>query len=196
MSLDDNALITLANLKVYLNIDSNNTDYDSALQQIINSVSTLMETEMDRKLVYATYTDEYLDGSGMQELYLPQWPVVSVTSIEEDETELTEGEDEDFTVYEGYLRKVYGTWARGRRNIKTTFIAGYWVSSEEDDADEMPKDIQLACMKQCGIEWKRAKSEDWDLTSKTFPDGSVARNITNLHPQVEKICQKYARMIQ
>ena len=194
MTLDSNALITLANLKTYLKIDD--TSHDTQLEQLINSVSTLMLREIDRDLVYTTYTDEYLDGSGEEELYLPEWPIVEITSITENDISLTEGEEEDYTVYaaQGYLRKVSGKWAAGRRNIKITYKAGYWVASEVEGVDEMPKDLQLACMKQVGIEWKRAKAEDWDQTSKTFPDGSISRNITNLHPQIEMVCRKYARM--
>jgi hypothetical protein len=198
MSLDSNALITLANLKSYLqDVEADDDSYDTILEMLINSVSTLMQSEIGEPLVYASYTDKYLTGNGTSMLRLPQAPIVAVTSVEEDDWTLTEGVEEDYVILNvaGYLRKTSGqTWSKAVHNIKVSFTAGYWVTSETEGVDEMPKDIQLACMKQVGIEWRRAKEEDWDQTSKTFPDGSIARNIVELHPQVKDICKKYRRL--
>jgi hypothetical protein len=197
MSLDSNALITLANLKSYLqDVAADNDTYDTILEMLINAASTLIQSEIGEPLVYTAYTEKYLTGNGTSLLRLPQAPIVAVTSVEEDDWEMTEGVEEDYVIlYDaGYLRKTGGaTWSKAVHNIKVSFTAGYYVASQTSTENEMPKDIQLACMKQVGIEWRRAKEEDWDQTSKTFPDGSIARNIIELHPQVKDICRKYKR---
>jgi len=200
MALDDNALITLANLKIYLKVSA--ADYDTELEMLINMVSPLMLAEIGHNPVYATYTSIKLDGTGRAGLDIPNFPIVEATSLKENGITLTEGTD--FLVYKGsgYLKRISGTleggyseakWGKGCQNIEISYKAGYWVQSEESGVDEMPKDIQLACAKQAGIEWKRAKAEDWDITAQTFPDGSISKNIQDLHPQVLSICKKYQR---
>ena len=52
MSLDSNALITLADLKAYLG--SVPADSDAVLETLINQASGLVRTSLDRDLIQAT----------------------------------------------------------------------------------------------------------------------------------------------
>lgn len=269
MPLDSNALVTLAKFKNY--VDESGSSFDTLFEMLINEVSTLMQSYMDKDLRFATYTDKYLDGNGEKRLYLPYMPIVEVTSIEEDDVSLTEGEDEDFVVEgdEGYLHKVDGVWHKGTRNIKITCKAGYKLTdalyfdsgSEEpaigdtlvgalssaegvvskviltagswsggnaggriefssisgsfsndenvnikdgtsnvmtvdhpDSTIWLPKDLQLACMKQVAYEWKQQKGKLYGETSRSYPDGSTSYvPVADLLDSVKRICERYQR---
>ena len=62
----------------------------------------------------------------------------------------------------------------------------------------MPKDIQLAIIKQVGWEWKQSKKEDWGILQTNFADGSSQTAVTiikeDLLPSVQKVFDKYKRI--
>jgi len=196
-ALKAHALVKLATIKDLLNISV--SDYDTKLEILINMVSRMMIQEIGHNPVYTVYSDKKFDGHGPGRsiLLLPHLPIVAVSSITENEITLTE--DTDFLVYTeaGYLQRISCEWAEGNQNIVVSYSAGYWVQNDPsvEGCIEIPDDIQLACSKQVGIENKRFDAEDWDRTSQSFPDGSISKNIVELHPQVKDICRKYRRPV-
>lgn len=141
MALENNALVTLTRIKVY--IDEAGTTFDAILEILINAISSLFDTYTDRNLKEQTYATLYLDGNGEKELQLPNWPVAAVT-VTEDDIVLTEGIDENYILYaeEGYLYKVSGNWTKNRKGIKLTdYKAGFSLveSRHFDSGSEEPK---------------------------------------------------------
>jgi len=94
--LDDNALVTLEETKIFL--EQTGDEQDQLIEMLINSVSTFIDNYTGRNLIEATYTDLELDGNGEAIMYLPNWPVVSA-SITEDDIALTEGKTADYLLY-------------------------------------------------------------------------------------------------
>jgi len=184
MALDANALVTLADQKTYLNISDSNSD--SILEILINSVSTLINVYCERTLIETTYTDLYLDGNGEKEIQLPNWPVASITSLAEDETSLTEGLDEDYLLYTSdraaYLWRYGDGWVDMHKGILITYVAGY---------STVPKDLQLACFKQVAFEFHKWKNKDWGESSRSMADGSISVTTKNLLEDVEETLQRY-----
>ena len=64
MALQDNALLTLEELKAFLQISS--AEQDAALEVLINGCSDAVESLAGRQLASRTYTDEYV-------YVLPEW---------------------------------------------------------------------------------------------------------------------------
>lgn len=200
MALKAHALIKSETLKDLLTIEG--SEEDKKFEILINMVSKLMINEIGHNPVYTTYTSAKFDGSGTPSLWLDHFPVVSISSLKENGITLTK--DTDFVIGRmGRIVRIAGTvsdgytesnWAKGNQNIEVTYKAGYYIETDpEDGAEEMPDDLQMACVKQVGIENKRFGAEDWDRTSMSFPDGSYAKNIVELHPQVKDICHNYRR---
>jgi len=140
MALENNALVTLTRIKVY--IDEAGTTVDAILEMLINAISSLFDTYTDRNLKEQIYATLYLDGNGEKEFQLPDWPVAAVT-VTEDDIALTEGTDEDYILYaeEGYLYKVNGNWTKNRKGIKLTdYKAGFQIveSRHFDSGSEEP----------------------------------------------------------
>lgn len=76
--LNDNALITLEELKLYL--DYNDTDKDPFFELLINNASDFLDRYCGRVLKSATYTHERYDG-GVKKIFLGKWPVSAVFQV-------------------------------------------------------------------------------------------------------------------
>ncbi len=76
-------LVTRANLKIFLGIESSDTSQDTALDLHIDQCSARIETFCGRVFAAADYTD-YLQGNGDKFLPLKQRPINSVASVYED----------------------------------------------------------------------------------------------------------------
>lgn len=76
--LNDNALIELEELKLYL--DYNDTDKDPFFELLINNVSDFLDRICGRVLKSATYTHERYDG-GESKIFLKSWPVSNVAQV-------------------------------------------------------------------------------------------------------------------
>ena len=77
------ALVTRATLKLFLGLASTDTAQDTALDMHIDQCSARIETFCKRIFAAADYTS-YLVGNGDRFLPLPQGPINSVASVNED----------------------------------------------------------------------------------------------------------------
>jgi hypothetical protein len=182
------ALITLAELKLFLKIDVSQTQDDTLLEFIINAVSAGFNTETSRTLKSVVYTDLLLDGNGENILSLPNYPVSLIAALTEDDIALTL--NTDYYLYssnfDAYLRKLYGgVWGLGSKNIKITMTAGY---------STIPDDIKIEALKQAGADFQTQKGKTWGEQSRTFPDGSVSFQSQDLLPSVKRVLNRYARL--
>jgi len=195
-TLKPNALITLADEKLYLN--EGGTTFDTIIEQLINSVSSMFDSEIrsGSQLIEAT-ENLTLSGNGQVNLYLPRWPVTSIGSITEDDVALVSGADEDYLLYaaKGYVKRMGGlVWPEGSQNIVLASVkAGYTATAQAPAVATMPEDIRLACMKQVAFELQQYKRKDWGETSRSLPDGSFQRIAQGILPDVEAALNKYRR---
>jgi len=128
MTLENNALVTLARQKTYL--QETGDTHDTELEMLINGVSSFFDLFTDRtQLRQATYTNLLLDGNGKNRLYVPDFPINSISALEETDVALTE--DTDFYVYsrhnQGYLKRNGDTWLAGHKNIDLSYSAGFQI---------------------------------------------------------------------
>ena len=123
---------TLALVKLDADIGGADADRDTVLNGFIAGVTRQMQDWMDRKIVQTTATNEKLDGWFRDEVFTKHYPIISITSLTENDNTLVE--DTDFEslgadLLVGRLVRISGTsstsWAVGRRNIKTTYVHGY-----------------------------------------------------------------------
>lgn len=272
MTLESNALVTLARQKTYMLEES--SDHDTILEMLINGVSSFFDLFADRTtLREQAYSNVLLDGNGKNRLYVPDFPINSITALEESDVALTE--DTDFYVYsrynQGYLKRNGDNWLEGHKNIDLSYSAGFkivekiyfdtgatepavgdtlqgatssaegvvtkivitagewggvikasgWIEfasitgtfqdneniniesgasgvmkvNEPDAIIRIPKDLELACMQQVAVEWKRAQKGEWGESSRSFPDGSVTTmSEEEMLPYVKRVLEKYRRV--
>ena len=165
MPLVEHALTTLETVKEELSISDN--DNDALLMRYINSASDFIIKYVERDLVKKAYTDERYSGNSSVEIYLKNYPIVSIEKIEIDNYELVES-DEDYELSEEdkkvgriyreliwpRVSKVYGDLTNTRyeddeRNITISYTAGYCTPKQEDAEEctrDLPYDLEDVCI--------------------------------------------------
>lgn len=136
-------MITLQEIKTYLNITDNTKD--AFLQTCITASVNELEDYCKRKLTSDTYT-EYLDGNDRTEIYLRNTPLQSITSISVynnydsyDDIFTTGDTASNSTVIladTNSIKLIKGYYFfKGCKNIKVVYLSGY-------DTDTAPEDIK------------------------------------------------------
>jgi len=174
-------LVTLAEVKVFLNID--HSDDDTLLDGLIDYYTAVIEEYCDHDFTQASQT-EYLDG-GQRDLIVGKLPIASITSIAdtEDDDALADADDYDFDPDAGliYLTSNSGIWTRGRRRWKVIYVAGH---------DGAPSDVKLATFKLIAGDYSR---RDSGLKSEHLGDYSYIR-FDDFPADVKVILSKYTRI--
>ena len=116
------ALATIADLEAVLrkSIDPNDTEALSA----INVASAMVEAYLGMRVELVEGEIITMDGNGHGVLLLPEYPVVSVNSIEEDGENLIEGDDYEWSET-GQLRRLGRRWTKKLRAIDIDYDHGY-----------------------------------------------------------------------
>ncbi len=139
-------LTTLANLKAVAGITAI-TD-DTLLGLIIDRQSAAIETFCNRIFAKQTYT-ETIAGNGTNKLRIAQYPLVSVTSITNDEITVA---STDYTTQDresGYIYSNYGWYnTLGEKLYSVVYVSGYILPGMAGTRD-LPYDIEDACIKAC-----------------------------------------------
>lgn len=186
------ALLTLAEYKVFENINSDT--YDTKLQAIIDSVDIFIKGYCGRQLERAQYTErpELLDYTA----FLSEFPVVSIDTIEyldyDDNTVPLTSSNYRLFPEEGII-ELYGdeyvTMMNERkfkeRYVDVTYTAGW-------DTNEIPEDIKLAMSELVKYYHKDESSPVKSQNVRTI-DYSVMSSI-QLPPHIKRILSLYRRI--
>jgi hypothetical protein len=159
-------ILSVANVKTYVFAgETAPTDWDTPLQIIIDSVIAQVKQEVGCDIVTGTYTSEEVSGTGKTYLFLKHWPILTVTTVTDtDSNTYTVGHDDDYTL-EDYCLRAPGGWAKGYQNFIVTYTAGRAT---------IPRDIVEVCYQLIAAKFKMMKMNLHGESSRNFPDGSVA----------------------
>jgi len=187
VGLASNALTTVGAVKAELGIADADTTHDPRLKRMINAASRWIERKLNRELARASVTEK-LRGYGRDKLLLARYPIVSVTTIEVDGAAAVQGDgpaDWDYESQAGGILYREDGWplqARGygdltadidprkaRRNVKVTYIGGYVLPKDEDDANPrtLPWDIEWVAIRIVKLWYDR----DPDMKKETSEAG-------------------------
>lgn len=150
-------LVAWAFIQSFLDIPE--TKY-SQVETLIGWITRKAEVITRRELEQAERT-VYLSGCGDKTLVLPHWPVVSISSITIDDTEVT-----DYTLEAsmGLVYRTDGVLPKGDRNIKVVYTAGWTESTTPDD-------VRFACIEAISWNLKRINDDSMGIKNQTTPDG-------------------------
>jgi len=198
MAVGTHCLITLAELKAYMNLTV--STHDTLLEQLADRATGLFEEDTSRKLKARDYSydsgsgdydsdNAILDGCGFDEMNMPQYPVNSVTTLRINETEIDARSDIYGLGYvirkkEGMIRLIGYLFTRGTANIELVYNAGF---------STVPNVLKQACIEQAAWLFKQsaAGSALLGVSSKTLADGSVSYTVRDLLPQVRMVLERY-----
>jgi len=158
------SLCTLSNVKDYLGIVGAKATDDNVIEELINNVSTEIETYINRSIL-STETTEYNNGD-KQLYFLSNTPITSISGMWSS-TNYTFNEDAiidaaDYTNTEDALiMKNYKTTA-GNKTVKIVYTGGYTTT---------PLDLKQVCVEETGRKFKNRTS--FDITARSTGDGNV-----------------------
>lgn len=183
-TVDSNiALVSLADLKEYLQITSGSTD-DALLSAIINGISQRVHDHCQRNLLSKSYTQFY-SGRGRASFLLAMSPVTAVAHIYEDSLRAF-GASTEIAVTDRIVEPSgrvmafnnRSSWCKGKYNLKVMYTAGYTLAS-------LPASIALAVKEFCAAAYYKAKNRRHDVQSESLGDKTITYTQVDMPPQVE-----------
>lgn len=153
MSLNSNALVTVATVKTHLDIPGADVSQDAKIELLINMASERIEQYLDRKLIYQQHT-ERVDGRASDRIMLKHYPAEKPTQLFDDPgwdflTQIDAGEYDIENA--GVLVLRSGKFQRANLNVKVVYNAGYQSIVAPGAGPQLPSDLQYACL--LFIEW-------------------------------------------
>tara|TARA_Y100001963_G_scaffold159126_1_gene261450 strand:+ start:1816 stop:2469 length:654 start_codon:yes stop_codon:yes gene_type:complete len=120
------AFCTAADVETFALIDFHSDLETHLTNDLIPLVEDAIREYVGYDIDYATHT-QTLTGNQTKELFLDERPVIAITSVTEDGSTLTYGNQEDYIWYDnGRLRRVGSRWSFAYPdNIVVTYTAGY-----------------------------------------------------------------------
>lgn len=185
-TLNDNALMTLAQARDHLQIAPADTSQDDRITQYINAISDHFERHCDRKLVSQDYSHLFT-GDGSALLVLWQFPVTAVSAVYVDRTQTFGAGSQitDFQIHREFAisrrqKYVFPKWPLG---IKVNYTAGY---------ETIPFDLVQAGLILLGQLWDTRGSRNAGVASRAKMGESVSF-VDNLPPTVAAMLAPYVR---
>jgi hypothetical protein len=201
-------LTKVARVRAYVGQSVMSGQHDADLAQVVHAASAHCHRFCRRdSFLQDTYTHdgdiaggnrERLDGDGGRELFLCNTPVTSITEIKRryDESALTEGPDEEFTL-DPWTGRIYMRWYRfpdEPQSIEVTYVGGY---QRENDGDantrvvfgylERAQDLEQSVVKMAAALWHRRKRERDGIKSMstdggtfTFDDSAIPKDVRDV----------------
>lgn len=170
-------LTIVATVKTELGISNN--DDDTFLGTLIKQASAFIRKYTGRVFERQTLT-ETLPGTGFVDLYTTRTPIISITSITLNGTELSSDEytlndadigqiirHDDADVPSGVVwplsnrprsgLSLHIQWGAFANNISITYVAGYLLPAE--DARTLPRDLERACIELVKMFFEKRTSD-------------------------------------
>jgi len=184
------SLATLTQVKDYMGIAVTrlNPETDNLISDVIDRISTMIETYCDRTFTSTEHT-EYYDGMGVPYFYTNNYPITSVSGIWDDmnwewqDGTLLAAADYRISEDNRRIRKKSGYFMESFENIKITYTAGY---------STLPYDLSHVCIEEVVRVYKH--KSDPGVYSKTVGNDSVERNQLDLLPSTLVVLNNYRRL--
>jgi hypothetical protein len=161
---------------------------------MIDACQEIFENELNRQLEKQTYTI-LLDGTGTRSIYVPAYPIISITSLYVDNDRAfgadtlipstgyvfypTTGE---IVMVEGTFPVRYAYFTKGRQNVKVIYDGGYTFSGT---SVTLPKDIRKAVKDQVKFMFKKWQDGTEGVTSySTLNNNQTLVEATDILPMV------------
>lgn len=181
------------------------TRYDGALQLIAAGVATSFERYCNRKFGRVE-GDTFICSADRSEVYLPRYPVesVSATDLKVDTATGWETQTDFIWNLNEFTGQVYwgGPAGPDYAQLRFTYTGGYWFDETEENTDTLPAgatalpaDLQFAWILQTRAAWQAVDKTGVDIvktgSSSAFVTGSLGG--LELVPQVKQILDAYRR---
>ena len=195
------ALTTLARMKLFLDIGS--TKKDGRLSLLINQSTDTIEAYTKRRILSQTYTDKEIDGTGKDFLILEQFPVTTLTRLQERDTDepdvdnFTTVDDKEYFFYEdGRIQKRQGRWSAVPQKFRATYVAGFLIdfTAENTPASHtLPGELEYVCQALVAGVFNTARG--MGQASNRIGDSSVTMNrLIHENEDIRRVLDRYVKI--
>jgi len=126
---------SVVDLEHFLQIDIPDTSVDASAERAIQEASVAIQNYCRQQIEQIEDDEIILDSGGGRRLFLPELPVVEVSSVVEDGEALVD--DDDYKLGQhGILHRVGQEWAKGIQIVTITYTHGY---------EPIPGDVVAIC---------------------------------------------------
>lgn len=181
-------ITTVAYCKAFRGIEAENTEHDAELDRLISAVQTWLEGECGRAFDSAQVTEYYSGEQWTDRLLIARPPIINIVNLWDDTTwtystplaaaaYAIENADAGLVI-----RLDGGQFAKGRRNIKITYVGGFAT---------MPADLEQAAIELVWAAREKGHSNLIGVRSRSVGDGNVQFvnldwGSSNLAPIIDK----------
>lgn len=192
-------LVSLADMKVYLKIGSTDTEYDDMLTDMITATGSQFNNYCRRDFEVSDYT-LYLDGNGLDHIFLRNYPINEVTSLHIDTdrnyTDDTEVTTDNYITYdvEGQIALIdyafdQGIFPQVRQCVKLVCNLGYTTAV---DGYDLPNDLWKAAKDQTKYAFRKWQNSEEGLASYSTVNNSISLiENTDILKMVKPTLDKY-----
>jgi hypothetical protein len=121
---------TVSDVEDFLQIEITEPEQLASVERAIREVSEVIRNYCNQQIDFVVDDEITLDGQGGSKLYLPELPVLSIKSIEEDGDKLTQATDFILGQW-GIVHRLGSRWAAGVQNITIIYTHGYQVIPQD-----------------------------------------------------------------
>jgi len=187
-------LVSLTDLKAF--IEKTDTTHDQLLSGIIERVSFVIETFLNRYLLKAARTISR--DAGRRYYYLPAYPIDEAASLTVTCAGAAQTKDTQFFVRANdglieFQKSSVPTYT-DPKEVVIAWTGGYVASGESDtECLDVPYDLKEAALRQSAYNFRRRR--DIGISSVSMPDGSISKNPIDafLLPEVKDLLKNYRR---
>jgi hypothetical protein len=177
-------LTTLAAVKLYL--DTTDNASDALLASLVSAYSGFVRSVTNRDFSLKSYS-LIRDGAGSRQMWLPQWPIVSVEGVTVDGRAIAQQPSFGAYGYRVTPRAIVldgACFTRGLANVTINYTAGYSV---------IPPDLAEAVCELVAFRYRLSDKMEW--TSKTLAGETVALSTRDAPPGVMTLLSQYTNPV-
>jgi Phage gp6-like head-tail connector protein len=184
MTVNANDMTTIANVKSWLGIKSNDSDDD--LARLITACSFAMQAWMNRDIIVTNYT-ERRDGNSNTYMVVSDGPIVAMISVTIDNVSVPLSTGYGIAGYQTDNNTIYLTnykFTRGHGNVQLVYSGGFTT---------VPYPLEQACIETIAMRWR--ERERIGLASKGLAGETTAFSLKDFPAQVLTIMSNYKKVI-
>lgn len=197
-------LTTKNKVKQHIGIPLSVKSKDSLIEEIVVGASAFIEDYTKRKFEVSDYV-EIQDGIGQDEIFLSQFPIVDIVSLNigGSEVNLDLEEESGLFIVNKESGAVYrsGGFGHGRKSVKVKYKAGYNLPIDSDESgvspyesgaeDDLPASIETAAIRLSARVYERRTAEG---VSSVSPGSMSVQYKDSVDSDIVKILDAYKKI--
>ncbi len=174
---------TLADVRIYLNINSANSD--TLISLLITSASAYIDNWTNRTFSTVSNTIK-MNGNGSNIMMLKDYPIISVSSVKVGNIsyQQSDGNSVGYVLGDYAIYLIGDKFTKGFVNVSITYTSGF---------ASVPADIKQVAIELVAYKFK--ESERVGISTKTMAGEVISYDLKDIKEHVKNILNNYIRVV-